>query len=729
MAFAKDIAEIADSDEDEIYYLPVAPASRTKPNSSLQNGSTPTPHIPQIELDVNFSDFLSQTYGPNTQTSNSTQPEVRMNSSKRSHSEMVRPGRREGSPPGKRSRQKTYASNRCLRSSQSDLFLEQQPEQPGRDLDATEGSYTLESDALGDASPRQQDSQNDHIQSMEAEGGVDDLDLLLPQYAVGGGPSLENGSVNNTITYHAHSASNHTTTRSLVGSYEPINLDFGRDGIGSDLIANPFGDPEHGLGPTQLPHGHFFSPDQLQESALPQLDGIDGNDSWGRSIDNGNTVDPREASTRSKSYVDPAQLVRGGSDAVTSPSGNSVNAANSRKRRKTEDLVSSVSVKDGLERATQPKKRGRKSKSQLVDTESAAAIDETHQVAARKTPQKDPMPATSSSSDLHLDDEGVIGLPKETYNPRPSRSRSKRVADESMPPPSQTPIEQTASPEKPPATASVDENAEIAELEAIPLTKVKHDKRRKNKVKRAKTSAAALLGKSNKMLSDGEEDVVWLEERPAAVKMTVPNPLEVKGEQKGYLEAAKQEQTDCNGDNAVQSPEKQRDETPARDNRVSVIIPPSKHVDDAPPKKRGRKSKVAANSPETREEATATPEPAPEPPSTASKSKQKRQPSRPPLQEMDTNTNNNEKPPVSNPNEGTKPASQAKETTAETQPTTPEKAEEPASAAATSKRPQTEILKGPTAHSPINPSGGRIKYRVGLSRRAAIPPLLKIVRK
>src|SRR2546423_2894209 len=41
----------------------------------------------------------------------------------------------------------------------------------------------------------------------------------------------------------------------------------------------------------------------------------------------------------------------------------------------------------------------------------------------------------------------------------------------------------------------------------------------------------------------------------------------------------------------------------------------------------------------------------------------------------------------------------------------------------------TDSQKGPTKHSPINPSGGKAVYRVGLSRRAAIPPLLKIVRK
>jgi hypothetical protein len=41
----------------------------------------------------------------------------------------------------------------------------------------------------------------------------------------------------------------------------------------------------------------------------------------------------------------------------------------------------------------------------------------------------------------------------------------------------------------------------------------------------------------------------------------------------------------------------------------------------------------------------------------------------------------------------------------------------------------TDSQKGPTKHSPINPSGGKAVYRVGLSKRAVIPPLLKIVRK
>lgn len=177
------------------------------------------------------------------------------------------------------------------------------------------------------------------------------------------------------------------------------------------------------------------------------------------------------------------------------------------------------------------------------------------------------------SSELHLDDEQYIGLPKEHYKPRPSRSRSKRTDDdESMPPPMTTPARGSE--------ANIDDQDTSA-------SKLSSAKAKKTKVKRAKTSAAGLLGRPPPMFDEGDNEVLWLESKPAAVKIDLPADLSLLKK-----EALEEDNESID--------ELQDDIGPVKRPLFSVEVP--LHADGQSdgssekktPKKRGRKSKKAA---------------------------------------------------------------------------------------------------------------------------------------
>jgi hypothetical protein len=58
----------------------------------------------------------------------------------------------------------------------------------------------------------------------------------------------------------------------------------------------------------------------------------------------------------------------------------------------------------------------------------------------------------------------------------------------------------------------------------------------------------------------------------------------------------------------------------------------------------------------------------------------------------------------------------------------PEGVKTPKTPTAKSTSDPPVLLKGPDKHSPIVPNS-KVSFRVGLSRKARIPPLLKVVRK
>lgn len=193
---------------------------------------------------------------------------------------------------------------------------------------------------------------------------------------------------------------------------------------------------------------------------------------------------------------------------------------------------------------------------------------------------------------------------------------------------------------------------------------------KKKKVKRSRT-ASAVLDKSNG--ADVEDDVIWLDS----------NPLQVD-------ETKTAEKTD--------GPQRAQD-VPLRG---TSDIPPAEEVPG--PKKRGRKRKKTAEAAPVVEESQQPPETE----NTASQNAPTTEESLGPISEPETKD----------------PPKQESTTTPEHPPQTPHRAEGKENDPATAKGSH----KGPTKHSPIL-STTKVPYRVGLSKRARIAPLLKIVRK
>ena len=427
----------------------------------------------------------------------------------------------------------------------------------------------------------------------------------------------------------------------------------------------------------------------------------------------------------------------------------------SRKRRKTDEgLAVNVEsrpqdqhelylVRNGndlLPRAQeQPKKRGRKPKNQAVESRDDLRPE---QVTGQDDNEKSAVDGVGLrekhlSSEPSLDDEIIIDLPQDQYKPRPSRSRSKRTVEEEMPPPSHTPIKTIQTPVKQTQNPNADEIVQLDDSGDTPLTKLKNEKRKKNKMKRAKTSAAALLKKSDKMLSDGEEDVIWTESKPATVKMKLPGPLDVKREgldEEGKADAIRTK-ADLANATEVDTMEQLKDDTPQSDSKAQTQAP----------KKRGRKKKTVVEIPapiEDDDEPADTCNVAADPSGatliedqTISKlPKPKPSSSRQALQEKDVNTSHFTQPQSGEadqtPQTTLTPSKADAEKTHDASTDPPKQPlQAPPSPTPPTQPPQPTTTKGPTKHSPINPSGGKVKYRVGLSRRATIPPLLKIVRK
>jgi hypothetical protein len=205
------------------------------------------------------------------------------------------------------------------------------------------------------------------------------------------------------------------------------------------------------------------------------------------------------------------------------------------------------------------------------------------------------------------------------------------------------------------------------QLEAPVKSAAKETKKRK--IRRSKT-ADTLMQKTR---ATGDDDLIWLDSRPIQV------PANDQTNTKPPIpESTKQDPPSA--------------EAPTEDN------PQTSHPEARPaPKKRGRKRKTASEQP-TGAEASENQAPETPAPDTPGKTTE----------------------PVPDPQSPSKPAS----TEQIPQPDAP--AEEP-----TEPLPQTpqdpKIRKGP-AHSPIS-STSKVPYRVGLSKRARIAPLLKVVRK
>jgi hypothetical protein len=294
-------------------------------------------------------------------------------------------------------------------------------------------------------------------------------------------------------------------------------------------------------------------------------------------------------------------------------------------------------------------------------------------------------PVKLPTSELNLSDEAIIGLPKENYKPRPSRRRSRMIAEDD-----EASIEVDTSlpsvdPEQPVQSQQSKRSEASHTLEAAEAPTPKPKKGKKAKVKRAKTSAAGLLKKSEPMISDGEDDVLWMETKPAKVKLDLPADTLAKkalnDEHVAEPTVTVEASTPAKPLEGLQESSKPPNST--RSKMVTVEIPARPEKDQSEPKKRGRKPKAIPvdeeDDPEAKANELTTSTPASNPSSTI-------------LKEKHSNT--------------TLPHPTPKKTTESSSPSKPAR----------------------ITHSPINPSGGKVLYRIGLSRRSAIPPLLKIVK-
>ena len=814
---ARDGDEIADSDgESDVDDAPSPPQSQLLPKT--HQGQT----VPDIDLGVNFSDFLSQSQ---THHTSGTQQSVRQEDhpegiekstgttaslrrqieseqrklaeqksssstrlsdikkrskssssdspivakTKRRHSELGSTSLMEEGQESRRKRQHTYGSSSSsrLRSSQSDIFAEEHRDQFKESLAEVASSRDQEQ-----SSHQPEGNVRTSDQQTELTAGIGQHQIGGYNAAVNEESALQGqdgiqadhvrGTSDNADTFEEYmqmSSGRISKSRSLMGNYESISLDYSGSGLGLNVNANPFGDasqqsaeditgrtepgrPEATFTPSKastLDTVSFSSNrDSLAHNAIhPHISGIDG----ASSLREDSHI--RTGSGRSRSFVDPSVLNQYPAD--NSQELADSKSSSSRKRRKTADgfalnvastaqdtdispiLLAATEETPPPRTETQGKKRGRKPKNQNVEPNNGRHSEHSEHSEEQNEEESVERLAKHTSGELHFDDDSIIGLPKEQYKPRPSRSRSKRNAEEEMPPPAQSPTKSIHTPTKQHQASQSEDTAQPNEPEDTPLTKLKKEKKKKNKMKRAKTSAAALLKKSDRMLSDGEEDVVWVDSKPATVKMKLPDPVEVKEE------SLKTEKV----------PPEDNEVGPVGAGEISVNIPQAEEEPQKqPPKKRGRKKKIAAEMPvanETEdssndttnasaqaEEATAIGDEA-----TSSQPRSKASTVREALREKDVNTSHtaishpiNEEtstPPKTKASKDTHPSSAGREESPEKQQAPPPPTPQPKS--------NENSEKGPTKHSPINPTGGKVKYRVGLSRRAAIPPLLKIVRK
>lgn len=284
------------------------------------------------------------------------------------------------------------------------------------------------------------------------------------------------------------------------------------------------------------------------------------------------------------------------------------------------------------------------------------------------------------------EDDNAIGVPKEHYQPRPSKRRSGDGGEEVVVP--------TDFSKKPEVTA-----------------------KGKRKTKRHKTTAFQELLRKDE---DEEEEI-----------KIVPDPRFEIPEKKEPKVSTKKHQREVEG----------KDDT----EEIPPDLPPEtkQAAKVSGQKKRGRPKKAAANlSEETVADETEndhdqdigeTAEPVVSA-ATAKKSRKNSKTKQTPTSNTDEQDRNNNGAPAAEDDPEELPANPLNEIDGNTIPSKPATKPSPEQSPVKAHRPPetprkstTPAPKGPDKHSPI--SNGKVAHRVGLSKRARIAPLLRIVRK
>ncbi|KIV93399.1 hypothetical protein PV10_04612 [Exophiala mesophila] len=573
------------------------------------------------------------------------------------------------------------------------------------------------------------------------------------------------------------------TSMASMGGYQSINLDYRGLVSGLDINTNPFGsvsqvsldeDPNHAEGLHQS--NQVFDPAcnaQGEDSALESpKDGAPP--IFHSSQDQQITVDPRE-------------VVKGDEALLNTENETSDTPTTANEISLPEPIIANDDNQ-------QPKKRGRKPKGSRLSSKVTAPLhldDEvdglelpdlelirsrrqgtvesvsaaSHASSTGKQPKRQSKrvaeqmnsqssPTKQPTSELHLSDEHVIGLPKESYKPRPTRSRAKKTQEETE---EQDCLEMNNLNQMSTRKIDVQDDAQEGKLDldgdAVPEptpAKPSAKKGRKNKVKRAKTSAAALLKKAEPMLSEGEEDVVWMDTKPAPVKLDLPPDLKILKKD----EIEEERKTDQLKGN------QKKEHTSSDVAKFSILLPAAAAEDSivpdlaaialkAAPKKRGRKPRKAQPEPAEPKKAPLSDEVVVEDEEQDPEQRDNREDSdavttakRPALRDISSNM-----PPTSS----RRPSDVKAPTVSPLSSVEPEQQHDPGSRSINNinlsptkpspSSPTAQVTpvkttaKGPTQHSPINPPtatsgrGPKVLYRVGLSRRQNIPSLLSRVQR
>lgn len=760
--------EIPDSDEESD--LDPAPEETVQPPQQAEQPQH-SPVVSDRLLDVNFDEFISQTQSlkdgssqleqtkrstastqkhlrealdngrqsagnsydgaddmvPEVQST--TQPRGLTGQRKRAHDEVEGRHCRTGSSQSRNKRNKTYgSSSRRLASSQE----VEEPCESGQTAPAEQTPFHADFDVR---------------LSLQTLYRDDDDEVIVPRAR--NRPRRVVSLLEDAVP---HAGKVLSTSNSSIGGYQSINLDFRGSGPGVDINANPFGalsqisvdvDADDAV---QLRCIDLSTTVPL--SASPRQPSRDASDLLRDSsfalepvAETGTSVDPStltfEEAAETQMFTSPiatsmVQISKStfttasshnpedvaqdlGRDPVDDTAGHPEQPKSSKNRGYNPQKPRKSSIREDIRQQEDPdepavglpkeqyKPRSTKSRDGTVepDHQSQHENDELppRKKKGGKTSIKSTLnaaeqssPAKLPTSELNLSDEATIGLPKENYKPRPSRRISRMVVEKDA-------AEADLQTEQSPMIEVQSQQSKLIQVEE-PTPTQKSRKGKKAKVKRAKTFAAGLLKQSAPMISDGEDDVVWMDSKPAKVKLDLPvDPLAGKG-------VKEEDEITVDQKRSSQQTEKRHvgatEASPAPQKTITVEIPARVEKEASEPKKRGRKRKQTAEVVEEEEsdvEAEVEAEPSisitvkshPSPQKPARKSTI--------LQEKDTNTLLAPLPP---------PAAAIPSPTKEAFPT------------------PTKPAK--ITHSPINPTGGKVLYRVGLSRRSAIPPLLKIVK-
>lgn len=382
------------------------------------------------------------------------------------------------------------------------------------------------------------------------------------------------------------------------------------------------------------------------------------------------------------------------------------------KRKSRQGTVDSVSAASHASSTGKKRKRGKSKR--VADTDAAPA---------------DQSPAKHPTSELNLSDEQLIGLPKEGYKPRPSRSRSKKLTIEHeglSPSVTVDPAMETPAKSKP---LSNDASPFIQKADFTEEKSSMKKSSRKARVKRAKTSGV-VLRVAEPMLSEGEDDVVWMDSKPAPVKIELPSDLKVVREEDGQKSVAEDM---WEGDLRKGKKSNITIEIPLAADVPHTTSPSSAPPAANAPKKRGRKPKKPQQGQQAELKATEVKERGGDVVSgEVTRHPLTEKPSNIPLSKARSTT---PKAPTFSPLSSPEPEPQTMAS-----PTKEQMAPSPSAAKpillTTPTKPTTE--KGPTKHSPINPpslpgtvhsNGKKALYRIGLSRRQNIPSLLRRVQR